>query len=212
MAGINQTVQAAQSGVMPQPQSDMDKWLQYKKETTPWSQQHPWQSSGLAGGLGMLGGSLAGMLGGGGMWGKPEKTNQVPLYSQGIMNLKEQMPQNIMQQLMGDQFDFGPIEQLTRQNFSSQTLPSLMGRFNMGNNRASSNQFGAMGNAGQGLDAQLAAMRQGYGQQRQSLLASLLPGLMSPSFENVHQDRQAGGLEQGISSIMGMLPYLLPLL
>ena len=128
------------------------------------------------------------------------------------MNLKEQMPQNIMQQLMGNQFDFKPIEDLTRQNFQSQTMPSLMGRFNMGDNRASSNQFGAMSNAGQGLDAQLAAMRQGFGQQRQSLLASLLPSLMSPSFENVGQRAQKGGIQQGMEGLMSMLPYLLPLL
>lgn len=113
---------------------------------------------------------------------------------------------------MGNQFDFQPIEDLARQNFSSQTMPSLMGRFNMGNNRASSNQFGAVSNAGQGLDAQLAAMRQGFGQQRQSLLASLLPTLMSPSFENEKQPAKMGGFAQGLEGLMSMLPYLLPLL
>ena len=227
MAGINQTVQAAQGGqmpnIMPQQQSDMDKYLAYmqgrdtdlmkqQQANRPWAQQNPGSAMGLAGGLGGLGGILGGLLGGGGMFGKKEKTNQVPLYSQGIMNLKEQMPQNIMQQLMGNQFDFQPIEDLARQNFSSQTLPSLMGRFNMGNNRASSNQFGATTNAGQGLDAQLAAMRQGFGQQRQSLLASLLPTLMSQSFENVGQSAQKGGMQQGIETLMSILPYLLPLL
>jgi len=219
MAGINQTVQAA----APAAQTDMDKYISYQQgrdadlmkqqqANRPWAQQNPGSAMMMAGGLGGLGGTLGGLLGGGGMFGKKAKTNQVPLYSQGIMNLKEQMPQNIMQQLMGNQFDFQPIEDLARQNFSSQTMPSLMGRFNMGGNRASSNQFGAMSNAGQGLDAQLAAMRQGFGQQRQSLLASLLPTLMSPSFENVHQDRQAGGMEQGISGLLSMLPFLLPLL
>ena len=211
MAGMNQTVQAANTTV-PQPQSEMDKWIDYQNKNKPWMNKYPGSAMGLAGGLGGLGGILGGLLSGGGMFGKKEKTSQVPLYSPGIMNLKEQMPQNIMSQLMGNQFDFQPVEDLARQNFSSQTMPSLMGRFNMGDNRASSNQFGAMSNAGQGLDAQLAAMRQGFGQQRQSLLASLLPSLMSPSFENVHQDRQAGGMEQGISGLMSMLPYLLPLL
>ena len=201
MAGMNQTVQAAQGGQMPNimPQ-------QQGNQNQSWIQNNPWSAIAGAGGLGGLSGLMGGMFGGGGMFGKKAKTNQVPLYSPGIMNLKEQMPQNIMSQLMGNQFDFGPIEQLTRQNFSSQTMPSLMGRFNIGDNRASSNQFGAMSNAGQGLDAQLAAMRQGYGQQRQSLLASLLPTLMSQSFENVGQHAQKGGIQQGMEGLMSMLP------
>jgi hypothetical protein len=204
MAGMNQTIQAAQGGQMPNimPQ-------QQDQGQQPWMQRHPWLSmtgpGGLYGLMNLLGGS-------GGTWGKPAKTNQVPLYSPGVMNLKEQMPQNIMQQLMGNQFDFGPIEQQTRQNFSSQTMPSLMGRFNMGDNRASSNQFGAMSNAGQSLDTRLAAMRQGYGQQRQNMLASLLPTLMSPSFENVGQPAQKGGMQYGIENLMSMLPYILPYL
>jgi hypothetical protein len=198
MAGINQTVQAAQGGPMPNiiPQQDTQK---------PWMQRHPWQAMT---GLGGLYGLQDMISGGAGMFGKQAKTNQVPLYSPGIMNMKEQMPQQIMSQLMGNQFDFKPIEDLTRQNFQSQTMPGLMGRFNMGDNRSSSNQFGAMGQAGQGLDAQLAAMRQGYGQQRQSLLASLLPSLMGPSFENVGQRRQPGGME----GLMSLLPYILPYL
>lgn len=200
---MNQTIQAAQGGQMP------NIMPQQQNQQQPWMQRHPWQAMT---GLGGLFGLQDLMSGGAGLFGKSAKTNQVPLYSQGIMNLKEQMPQNIMQQLMGNQFDFKPIEDLTRQNFSSQTMPSLMGRFNIGDNRASSNQFGAMSNAGQGLDAQLAAMRQGYGQQRQSLLASLLPTLMSQSFENVGQHAQKGGIQQGMEGLMSMLPYLLPLL
>ena len=199
MAGINQTIQAANGGQMPNimPQQQQDQ--------KPWMQRHPWQAMT---GLGGLYGLQDLISGGAGLFGKQAKTNQVPLYSPGIMGLKEQMPQNIMSQLMGNQFDFQPIEDLARQRFSSQTMPSLMGRFNMGNNRASSNQFGAVNNAGQNLDAQLAAMRQDFGQQRQGLLASLLPTLMSPSFENVGQARQPGGIE----NLMKLLPYILPYL
>lgn len=175
----------------------------------PWGQQHPWQMAGAGTGAAALSGLLSGLFSGGGMFGKKERTDQVPLFSPEIMKLKNQMPLEIWQQLMGNQFDFGPIENLARQGFEQKTIPSIMSRFNMGSNLNSSAQMGALGEAGTNLDAQLAAMRQNYGQERQRLLASLFPTAMSPSFENVGRPRQQGGLEQGGNAIMTMLPYLI---
>ena len=174
----------------------------------PWVQRNPGTAMGLGGGLAGLSGLASGLFGGGGMFGHREKTNQVPMYSPQIMALKNQMPMQIWEQLMGNQFDFGPIEQLARQGFQQKTLPSIMSRFNMGNNLNSGGQMGALGEAGTNLDAQLAAMRQNYGQERQRLLASLMPTAMTPSFENVMRPRQAGGIEQGLGAILQLLPYL----
>lgn len=174
----------------------------------PWAQRNP--GTAMAGGLGIAGlsGLASGLFGGGGLWGKKERTDQVPMFSPEIMALKNQMGPQIWQQIMGGQFDFDPIEQLTRRGFQSKTMPSIMNRFNMGNNLNSSAQMGALGEAGAGLDQQLAGMRQDYGLQRQRLLASLMPSAMSPSFENVGRPRQQGGMEQGMNALLQMLPYI----
>lgn len=193
-------------------ESQYDKWSQQQQENRPWMQKNPGMATGLAGGAALGGGMLGGMLGGGGMFGKPEKLQQQPLFSPEIMKLKNMMGPQIWEQIMGNQFDFQPIEDLTRQNFQSKTMPSLMNRFNMGNDRGSGSQWAGMQNAGQGLDAQLAAMRQGYGQQRQGLLASLMPSAMGQSFENVNRPAQAGGMEQAMSAMLKMLPMILPFL
>lgn len=185
-----------------------DQMKSIMQQNKPWGQQHPWQMAGAGTGAAALSGLLSGLFSGGGMFGKKERTNQVPLYSPQIMGLKNRMPLQIWEQLMGNQFDFGPIEQLARQGFQQKTIPSIMSRFNMGSNLNSSAQMGALGEAGTNLDAQLAAMRQNYGQERQRLLASLMPTAMTPSFENVMRPRQAGGIEQGLGAILQLLPYL----
>ena len=185
-----------------------DEMKTLMQQNKPWVQKNPGTAMAGGGALAGLSGLASGLFSGGGMFGKSEKTNQVPMYSPQIMALKNQMPLEIWQQLMGNQFDFGPIEQLARQGFQQKTLPSIMSRFNMGNNLNSGGQMGALGEAGTNLDAQLAAMRQNYGQERQRLLASLMPTAMTPSFENVMRPRQAGGIEQGLGAILQLLPYL----
>lgn len=187
----------------------MKQLLGQQEKNRPWAQQNP--GTAMAGGMGIAGlsGLASGLFGGGGLFGKSEKTNQVPMFSPEIMALKNQMGPQMWQQLMGGQFDFDPIEQLTRRNFMGKTMPGIMNRFNMGNNLNSGAQMGALGEAGAGLDQQLAGMRQNYGLQRQGLLASLMPSAMSPSFENVARPRQQGGMEQGMQALMQMLPFIL---
>ena len=188
-------------------QYQIDQWNR-QQANRPWVQKNPGTAMAGGAGLAALTGLASGLFGGGGLFGKSEKTNQVPLYSKEIMGLKNMMPIQLWQQIMGDQFDFGPIENLARRGFESKTLPSIMNRFNMGNNLNSSSMQGAITGAGGMLDAQLAAMRQNYGQERQRLLASLMPTALSPSFENVTSERKPGGAEQGMQMLMQLLPYL----
>jgi hypothetical protein len=189
--------------------SQFTERLNAQQANRPWAQKNPGYAAMGAGAAGGLGGILSGLLGGGGLFGKGESQQQVPMFSPEIMGLKNQMAPNIWQQLMGDQFDFAPIENQARQGFQSKTVPGLMNRFNMGDNRSSSAQFGALGSAGAGLDSQLASMRQHYGLQRQNLLSTLMGHSMSPSFETNMRPRQAGGMEQGIGAIMQLLPLLM---
>lgn len=178
----------------------------------PWAQRNPGSAMGLAGAIGAGGGMLGGLFGGGGLFGKSERREQVPMFSPEIMGLKNRMAPDIWGRLSGDEFDFEPIENLARQNFQSKTIPSIMSRFNMGNNRNSSSLMGALGQAGSGLDAQLAAMRQNYGLQRQNLLASLMGYSMTPSFQTDFRPRIPGGIEQGAGAAASLLPLLLALI
>ena len=173
-----------------------------------WVQRHPYQATAGAEGIAGLMGLIPGLMQGG-FGGKKAYNEQSPLLSPQLMGLKDMMAPQLWEQIMGKQFDFGPIEDMTRQNFQSKSLPSLMNRFSFGNNRGSSDLMGSLSGAGSGLDAQLAAMRQQFGQQRQGMLSALMGPALSPSFETVKHARTPGGAETGAGAMMEMLPYIL---
>ena len=93
---------------------------------------------------------------------------------------------------------FEPIAQNARQQFNTQTIPSLAERFTSmgGDSRQQSSAFaGALGSASSGLDSQLAALKAQYGLQNQNSLQNLLGMGLTPQFENVFKPRQPGFLE-----------------
>ena len=195
-------------GITPTTQQWSDLRKDYRA-SQPWARRNPGAAASVGIGGSALAGLLSGLMSGGGFWGKKAQTNQVPLYGQQTMNMMSGLPSQLISQLMGDQFDFGPIEDLARQNFQSKTIPSLMNRFNMGGNRGSGAEQGALAAAGSGLDAQLAAMRQGYGRQRQEMLAGLFGQSLRPTFENVRSPEKAGAGDQMMQAIMTALPRVL---
>ena len=174
----------------------------------PWVQRHPFQATVGAEGIAGLMGLIPGLMQGG-FGGKKAYNEQSPLLSPALMGLKDIMAPQLWEQIMGKQFEFGPIEDMTRQNFQSKTLPSIMNRFSFGNNRGSSDLMGSLSGAGSGLDAQLAAMRQQFGQQRQGMLSALMGPALSPSFETVKHARTPGGAETGSAAMMQMIPVIL---
>ena len=93
--------------------------------------------------------------------------------------------------------DFGNIENLYKNQFQSQILPSIAERFTaMGAGGPSSSAFaGAVGQAGSGLASQLAALRSQYGMQQ------LQTGLR-PQFESIYQQRQPGF---GENALLGLI-------
>lgn len=184
-----------------QTQRDQNLYNQ-QQANRPWQQKNPGAATGLNATLAGLGMIPSAMFGGGGWFGKKGGTSQMPLYGQQTMDLMGGLPSQLMQQILGDQFNFDPIEALTRRNFMGKTMPGIMNRFNMGNNLNSGAQMGALGEAGAGLDQQLAAMRQQFGQQRQQLLGSLFGQSLRPTFENVERQRIPGGIETGLNNMM----------
>jgi len=176
------------------------------------AQRTPWMSTqlqnnptaalgGMALGAGTMGG-LSGLFGGGGMMGKSERVMQSPLMNP----QQQQIFSQLLGKLGGQNFDFGPIEDAARNNFTSKTVPGIAERFTaMGDNRGGSNYMGALGEAGAGLELGLGAMKQNYNFQQQGQLQNLL-GMNT--FENTIMPRQPGGLEGGLQAIMSLLPLL----
>ncbi len=114
-----------------------------------------------------------------------------------------------LQGLQQNKPQFGPIAQKAYTEFNQRTVPSIMQRLtNMGGAHSSA-LAGSLGEAGAGLQENLAAQeqqfnQQNYGQQLQ-FLNQLLSGGLQPTYENVYQPGQQGWgsqlLNAGISAI-----------
>lgn len=109
-----------------------------------------------------------------------------------------QLLPGVGQQVGNNNLSFAPIAQRAREQFHTQTIPSLAARFaglgSGGSLRGSSFQ-GAIGGAASDLESQLASGEAQYGLQRQQLLQQLLGLLMQPNQENIYQPQSAGFLE-----------------
>jgi hypothetical protein len=167
----------------------------------------------LALGLGALGGGLIGSMFGGGskksklptvggggnfLTGYGAQAQQLPRFTPEQQSALNQLLSQGLGQVKVGQGDENPIEQRARQQFQSQTIPSLAERFtSMGGSgtRGSSDFAGILGGAGADLESQLAMLRY------QSALQQLGLGLQ-PSFENIYIPQQ-GGLLQGAAPGLG---------
>jgi hypothetical protein len=92
--------------------------------------------------------------------------------------------------------DFGPIEERARNQFYSQTVPSLASRFtSMGGLGRSSGFQDAIGRAGSDLESQIAALRSQYGLQQFGL------GIQ-PQYENYYMMGQPSIMQSALSSLL----------
>ncbi len=100
---------------------------------------------------------------------------------------------------------FDPISQQARNQFNQQTIPSLAERFtSMGNNALSSPAFASqLGQAGAGLESDLASQRAQYGQQNKQQMIQTLLSLLQPRSENVYRPRQSGAFENIGNAALG---------
>lgn len=115
-----------------------------------------------------------------------------------------------MQKFQGSDFDFdfGPIADRARDQFSKKTVPSLAERF-AGMDAMGTGAFATeLGEAGAGLEAQLAGMESQYGLEQNRLLQSLMGLGLTPQFETMYQPRQQGILEGGARAGLGGLSSL----
>lgn len=146
------------------------------------------------------------------LFGSKNKIKQIPRFTPGQMGAQQQLLQqslpmllNLLGQQQGQQFDFAPIAQQARSQFSQQTVPGLAERFtSMGGGRLSSPVFAQqLGQAGAGLEEGLASLQSQYGLQQQQMgqreramqlqaLLSLLGVGLQPQFENYQRPGQPG--------------------
>ncbi len=157
-------------------------------------------------------GLLAGSAAAGGLsskFAKKPKFQQVNRFRPDQEAAQKQTLQMALSGLQDPSAGFQPIANQARQQFNTETVPSLAERFTaMGNGQRSSAFQGALGSAGADLESQLAALQAQYGMQNRSQLMQLLGLGLEPSFETAYQPGQPsflqgafGGLSSGLGSL-----------
>lgn len=156
-----------------------------------------------------IGSAVAGGLSS--LFKKNPKWKQLPNRSSEQMQGQSQALQQALAGLQNPYAGFEPIAQQAQQRFQSQTVPSLAERFTslggQGGQRSSAFQ-GALGQAGAGLNTDLAALQAQYGLANRSNLLKQLGIGLQPSFENSYgggPEGQGSELFGGLSNLLGGL-------
>jgi len=132
--------------------------------------------------------------------GTPAQLHQVNRFSPEVQTALQQLLGQGMQGLQNPTQGFQPIENQARANFNQQTIPSLAERFTGFTGGASSSPsfISQLGQAGAGLDTNLAALKSQYGLQNQAQMMQLLGMATQPQFENYMQPGQEGFLQAAL--------------
>lgn len=139
----------------------------------------------------------------------PAKNTQLSRFAPQVQGNLNQLTQQAFQQQQQQQpFNFAPIEQRARSNFSNQTVPSIANRFLAGNTRNSSGFQEALGSGAADLETGIEQLRNQYGQQG---FGNLLQLLQQGQQENIYEPEQQGFGSQAGSALIQILPFLLAL-
>lgn len=162
--------------------------------------------------------------------GTPQQVHQLPTQTAQGADVLSQLLSMGSKGLQNPYAGFEPIAQQARNNFNQNTVPQLAERFTGGTGGGlSSPSFASqLGQAGAGLNSNLAAQQSQYGQQNIGQLLQMLQLGLKPQFQNFETGGQGGFLQEifpqlakaglgaagsyatgGASSI---LPYLMALL
>lgn len=137
--------------------------------------------------------------------GKQGGTQRQSQFSQGSQDIMEQLRGLGLEGLKDPYKGFEPIEQQARTNFTQKTVPSIAERFGASTGGALSSPAlsSQLGQAGAGLEGNLAALKSQYGLENRDSLMKLLGLGLQPEYGAFNQ-------EQGDQE--GLLQQLLPLL
>lgn len=154
----------------------------------------------------MAGSALAGGLGS--LLSKKGRFDQKSLLTPQQQQAQQQSLGLALQGLQNPYAGFAPIEQNARNQFQTQTIPSIAERFTALGGQRSSGFQNALQQGAVGLESNLAALKSNYGLQNQSLMQNLLGLGMRPSFEYAYRQPEPGflggalgGLSQGLGSL-----------
>jgi hypothetical protein len=140
------------------------------------------------------------------LFGRDPSTEKHETLAPGQLQLRDLLLQLAPQmfQQSSEPLSFEPIAQQARQQFQSQTLPSIAERFtSLGSGLRSSGLQGTLAGAGAGLESALAAQGAQYGLQQRGQQNQLLQALLQMGLSPT----QAIAVEQGSSGIAGPLAY-----
>jgi len=147
---------------------------------------------------------LTGLLGGSVQNEIPGRTRLLSQFTPENQALFNDLISQILGQYQQGGFDFEPVAQQARTQFEQKTVPSIAERFtSMGGGQRSSGFQQALGQAGAGLEGQLASLGSQYGLQQQGLLQNLLGmGRQEPLFQQ-QSHGLLGGLLPSLISTLG---------
>lgn len=143
--------------------------------------------------------------------GQPEEVQQFSNVSPEQLNVLRYLMALGGYELNNPYEGFEPIAQQAQNEFNQQTVPSLAERFtSLGNSSISSPAFASqLGQAGAGLQQNLAALRSDYGQQNKNQALQMLQLGLNPYTENVYRPATPGLGRQFINAGAQALPLLL---
>ena len=141
------------------------------------------------------------------LFGQPggvEQYSTVTPQQQGIMQLLQQLG---VYGLQNPYEGFEGIENQARNQFAQKTVPSLAERFTAGTNGATSSPSFAsqIGQAGAGLESDLAAQKAQFGQQNMQQILQLLQLGLNPQSENIFRPQQNGLAQDAILTLLRSL-------
>jgi len=156
---------------------------------------------GIGRGIGKAAGGIGSALGG----TSPQQL-QFQQFTPQQQDVLSQILQMGMQGLQKQPGDFGPIREAATQRFQEQTVPTLAERFTaMGEGAQRGSGFQqALGQAGSGLERELAAMEQQFGQQQGQQLLQLLGLGLTPQYQSALMPGKTGVAQELLQSA----PYL----
>lgn len=138
--------------------------------------------------------------------GSPSRLEQVSRYTPEQTAALNQVLGMGLQGLQDPYQGFEPIEKKARSSFAQQTIPSLAERFTSTGGALSSPSFASqIGQAGAGLEENLAALRSQYGLQNRAQQLNMLELGLTPQFEHYGLGAEPGFLP---SLAQGALPQL----
>lgn len=144
--------------------------------------------------------------------GYGSQIHQLPKFSPQQISTMDQLRNMGLSGIQNNKFDFAPVEQQARQDFERKTIPSIAQRFSNVGGIGSGAYGRQLGQAGQDLETNLAALRQGYNLQQQDFSKNLLGLGLQPQFDT-KIEAAAPGLAQTLpGNLAQSLPSLLLLL